>query len=327
MLRRTFLQAAAVRPRPAEGSIISVRGPIRPEDLGLALPHEHLFSNFGLDPADPPVYDTPRLMREVLRYVSSVRYLGCNAIFDGTAQYFGRSPELLRRISEGARVHVVTNAGYYGAANGRYVPVHAFDESAGAIASRWAAEFHQGIGGTGIRPGLIKLGIDAGALREIDAKLIRAAAITHRQTGLTVAVHTGDNIPAVTQQLQILRQEGVAPQAWIWIHADNCRDLPALIEAARAGAWISLDGIAPENIDTRVALVHAFRDARLLPRVLLSHDGNSFRANGNRPLKPYSALFTHMIPALHRGGYTPAQIRLLTETNPARAYTVRPRLL
>ncbi len=326
MLRRSFLQiAATARPRPLEGSILTVRGPIRPEELDLALPHEHLFSNFGLDPADPPVYDTPRLMREVLRYVSSVRFLGCNAIFDGTAQYFGRAPELLRRISEGTRVHVITNTGYYGAANGRYIPVHAFDESAGAVAARWAAEFHQGIGGTGIRPGFIKLGIDAGPLNAINAKLLRAAAITHRQTGLTLAVHTGDNAAAAREQLAILREEGVSPEAWIWIHADNSKDLAPLLEAAKAGAWISVDGIAQDNVASRVAIVRRFKDARLLGRVLLSHDGNSFRANGTRPLKPYSALFTHLLPALRHDGFTPGELRLLTETNPARAFTVRPR--
>ena len=327
MRRRAFLQAALAPALPeAEGRIITVRGPVRPDELGVFLPHEHLFSNFGLDPADPPVYDTPRLLREVLRYVSSVRYLGAGAIADCTTQYFGRAPELLRRISEGARVHVLTNTGYYGAAGGRYLPPHAEQESAGRIATRWVEEFHRGIGGTGIRPGFLKLGIDPGPLKPIDEKLIRAAAIAHRQTGLVIAVHTGDHPAGVRRQLALLAEEGAGASAWIWVHANNCPDDQAILAAADAGAWLSLDGIAPETLGRHLALVQLLKQAGRLNQVLLSHDGNSFRANGSRPLKPYTALFTHFLPLLEKSGFSRREIRLLTIENPARAFTVRARL-
>lgn len=327
MHRRTFLQAGLA---PAfsisSGRILTVRGAIRPDELGVCLPHEHLFSNFGLEPADPPVYDAPRLLREVLRYVSSVRYLGAGAIVDCTTQYFGRAPELLRRISEGTGVHVLTNTGYYGAANGRYVPGYVHEESVGRIAARWVQEFHGGIEATGIRPGFIKLGVDGGPLKAVDEKLIRAAAITHRQTGLVVAVHTGDNAGAARRQMAILREEGVTGEAWIWVHANSCGDEGALRESAQAGAWLSFDGIAPETLDRHMALVQLMKSEGRLGQVLLSHDGNSFRANGTRPLKPYTALFTHFLPLLEKSGFTRREVLRLTVENPARAFTVRARV-
>lgn len=327
MRRRSFLQAALAAPAFAPaGNVITVRGPVRPDELGVFLPHEHLFSNFGLDPAEPPAYDTPRLLREVLRYVSSVKYLGAGAIADCTAQYFGRAPELLRRISEGTGVHVLTNTGYYGAAGGRYLPAHVEDESAGRIASRWVQECHAGIGGSGIRPGFIKLGIDAGPLKPVDEKLIRAAAIAHRQTGLTIAVHTGANAGGARRQLALLAGEGVAAGAWIWVHANNCEDGSALREAAAAGAWLSFDGLEPGTLDRHLALLSLMKRDNRLAQVLLSHDGNSFRANGARPLKPYTALFTHFLPLLAKSGFTRSEIRLLTVQNPARAFTVAARL-
>lgn len=328
MQRRIFLQALAapIAATTSKGRIMTVRGPVDADDLGTVLPHEHLFSNFGLDPADPPVYETQKLMREVLRYVSSVKFLGCGTILDCTTQYFGRQPELLKRISEGTRVHVVTNTGYYGAAAARYVPASAYDESAGTIASRWVGEFQRGIGDSGIRPGFLKLGVDAGPLNAINSKLVRAAAITHRQTGLAIQVHTGDNPESVRQQLAILREEGVSPAAWIWIHANSCAAHAALLEAARSGAWISLDGISPGSVQQHLDLIRLFKQEGLLGRVLLSHDGNSFRANGTRPMKPYSALFTHFLPALHAAGYTQLEVRLLCQTNPAEAFSLRARL-
>ena len=327
MNRRTFLQAGLA---PAfsipNGRIVTVRGAIRPDELGVCLPHEHLFSNFGLDPADPPVYDAPRLLREVLRYVNSVKYLGANAIADCTTQYFGRAPDLLKRISEGTGVHVLTNTGYYGAANGRYVPAHVHDESAGRIAARWVQEFHGGIGGTGIRPGFIKLGVDAGALKPVDEKLVRAAAIAHRQTGLTIAVHTSGNSEGALRQLVLLREEGVSGEAWIWVHANNAKDDEALREAARLGAWLSFDGIAPETLERHLELVRMMKSEGRLGQVLLSHDGNSFRANGARPLKPYTSLFTHFLPLLEKSGFTRREVQGLTVENPARALTVRARV-
>mgnify|MGYP000933080545 CR=1 FL=1 len=323
MQRRTFLQATlAPAFAPPTGRILTVRGPIRPDELGLCLTHEHLFSNFGLDPADPPHYDTPRLFREVLRYVSSVKYLGAASIIDCTAQYFGRAPDLLRRISDGARVHVITNSGYYGAAARRYLPPHIEDESAGRIATRWVDEFQRGIGDTGIRPGFLKLGIDEGPLQTIDEKLLRAAAIAHRQTGLTIAVHTGANAAAALRQIDILDEQHVAPSAWIWVHANNCTDDGALREAAARGAWLSFDGIAPDSLPRHLALVQRMKAEGRLAQVLLSHDGNSFRANGTRPLKPYTALFTHFLPLLAQSGFTPREIQRLTVDNPARAFTV-----
>jgi predicted metal-dependent phosphotriesterase family hydrolase len=328
MLRRRFLQAGlAPAFSVSAGRVLTVRGPVRPDELGICLPHEHLFSNFGLDPADPPVYDEPRLLREVLRYVSSVRYLGAGAIADCTTQYFGRAPALLLRISEGARVHIITNSGYYGAAAGRYLPPHAHTESAGRIAARWTHEFYNGIADTRIRPGFLKLGIDPGPLKAIDEKLIRAAAITHRQTGLPIAVHTGDNPHAVRRQLAILAEENVSPAAWTWVHAHACPDHAALLDAARAGAFLSFDGIAPETVNHHLALVQLIKNDGRLPQVLLSHDGNSFRANGTRPLKPYTALFTHFLPALEKAGLSRRDLHRLTTENPARVFTIHPRLL
>lgn len=304
---------------------MTVRGPVRPAELGVCLPHEHLFSIFGEDPAERAQYDVPKLMGEVSRYVNSLKFQGCGAICDGTAAWFGRDVELLRRISGATGVHVLTNTGYYGAANDRYVPQSAREESAGQIAARWVKEFSDGIDGTAIRPGFMKLGVDAGPLSAIDGKLFEAACLAHRETGLLITVHTGDAAEAAGRQLDLLRKHGIRTEAWVWIHANNCKDDAALKSAAEAGAWLSFDGIAPENVERHLALVGTMKSTGRLKQVLLSHDGNSFRAGG-RPMKPYSGLFTHFIPALRDAKYTEAEIRLMTVENPARALTIAKRL-
>jgi predicted metal-dependent phosphotriesterase family hydrolase len=320
MLRRDFLAGVAFAPLTAGPHIMTVTGSIRPNQLGMTLPHEHLFSKFGADPEEPPVYDRARLLDTVVPYVLSLKQLGCQAIVDGTAAWFGRDPLLLREISTKTGVRIVTNTGIYGAANDRYVPKFVYDESAEAIAQRWIAEWRDGIGETRIRPGFIKLGVDAGLLSEVDRKLVTAAARVHRATGLPIAAHTGDNIAGAFDQITLLKEEKVKPSAWIWIHAHQVEDTRALTEAASQGAWVSLDGIEPGSIDRHIELIEAMRDLHLLDRVLLSHDGNAFRCCG-RPPKPFDALFKEMLPIL-RKRLTPAEVRRLTVENPRDAFTV-----
>src|SRR5690606_8673392 len=106
---------------------------------------------------------------------------------------------------------------------------------------------------------------------EISKKLIKAAAITHKQSGLTIASHTGDG-QAAMEQLEILKQEEVDPAAWIWVHAQSEPDFNLHRQAADQGAWISLDGISPKSIDKHLDALLALKRADHLNRVLLSHD-------------------------------------------------------
>jgi len=329
LTRRACLAAPWVAAWGAEeGRVMTVRGPVAAGKLGVMLPHEHLFSNFGEEPAEPPVYDEAALLAAVTPYARRVRQLGCEALADATAAWFGRSPALLRSISEKTGLHILTNTGYYGAASDRYVPRHAFEEDAARLAGRWLREWREGIGGTGIRPGFIKTGVDAGPLSEIDAKLVRAAAITHRECGLTIAVHTGGNPEAAIRQMAILREEGVSPEAWIWVHANQVKrgEEAALDEAAGAGAWISLDGLDEASMERHLALAARLRNAGHLGRLLLSHDGNSFRAGGKRPMRPFTLLFEKFLPELRKAGFAEAELRQVIRGNPARAFTVRRRL-
>ena len=108
----------------------------------------------------------------------------------------------------------------YGAAQHKYLPAHAFDESAERLAERWTSEWRDGIEGTGIRPGFLKTGVDAGPLSPVDRKLITAAAVCHRRTGLRIHCHTGDG-PAAMDILTVLDEQGVSPATFVWVHAQN----------------------------------------------------------------------------------------------------------
>lgn len=323
LTRRDFLGAVAAVPllgKPGEpaGEIVTVTGPISASEAGIVLPHEHVMSLFGADLTERPAYDREALFDAVVPYLRRLRNLGCGTLADCTTAYFGRAPELLREISQLTGVRILTNTGYYAAAGDRYVPARAREASPESIAATWIDESRHGIGESGIRPGFIKTGVDDGPLSELDARMVRAAAMTHRETGLTIAVHTGANPDSAAKQLGILKEEGVSPQAWIWVHANAVADPSLLLPAAEAGAWIELDGVSEASAEEHLGLLNFLRERGFSKQVLLSHDGNSFRFGG-RPPKPYDGLFTRFLPLLRERDFNEEEIRQLVSENPFRA--------
>lgn len=304
--------------------IITVNGVISPEECGTVLSHEHLFSNFGAEPDVAHQFNEDKLFDQVLPYLQKVKELGCNTIVECTTAYFGRRVDILKQLADKTGLNIITNTGYYGAASDKYVPEHAYTDSVKDIASRWINEFNNGIENISVRPGFIKVAVDKGPLSDIDAKLVRAAAIAHRQTGMVIAVHTGDNIDAANKQLDILKEEGVHPGAWIWTHANKVGNAKPLIHAAQQGGWISLDGIRnQESQRHHLSLINDLRKAKLLDHVLLSHDGNGFPSG--KEIRQFHKLFTEFIPFLQKNGYNEQEIKQLIQYNPRRAFKIHVR--
>ena len=168
------------------------------------------------------------------------------------------------------------------------------------------------------------MGFNPGPLSETDKRLVRAAARTHLATGLTIEAHTGPNVEAAKTQLALLAQEGVSPEAWIWVHANQVLSLPDLEDAAILGAWISLDGVSESSAERHIALVVALAEADLLARVLLSHDAGWYRVGepDGGEYRPHTAAFTHVLPALRTRLGESAVTQILVG-NPSRALARR----
>jgi len=322
----------------AAPQVMTVLGPVSAAELGLTLPHEHITTDFlGAEKLPQPRYERDAAFETILPALKGFKARGGSALFECTPNHIGRDPLLLRRLAKASGVHLITNTGYYGAVGNRFLPRHAYIETAEQLAGRWLAEWRQGIEGTGIKPGFIKLGVENGKLPLLHEKLARAAARAHRESGLTICIHTG-NGEAARDELRILREEKIAPEAWVWVHAQNDPG-PIQIEVARQGGWVSLDGYsaAPENAARYRKMLNALKGAGCLRRVLLSHDDGwavEGEAPANSPLKlfgngnpqPYTSLFTKLLPELREDGFTAEEIDLLTRRNPAEALAVRVRM-
>ena len=307
--------------------MVTVRGAVDPTELGTTLVHEHVLVDFvGADKVSPGRYDTEEAFRSVLPHLSELRQRGVRTLVECTPAYLGRDPRLLWRLSEASGLRIVTNTGYYGAMGDRFVPSHAHRETAAQLAARWTAEFERGIDGTGIRPGFLKIGVDAGPLSGIDRKLVEAGARCHLDTGLTVAVHTGDGRAAL-DILALLRELGVAPDAYIWVHAQNERDRATQDWAARQGAWVELDGVSPEALEGHVESVVDLIRRGHIGRILVSQDAGWYRVGepGGGRYRPHTFILDAFVPALLRRGVSEEQVRTLLVHNPAHAFAIRVR--
>ncbi|MGV3517809.1 phosphotriesterase family protein [Luteitalea sp.] len=328
--RRAFLASmAALAALPStlaaqEGTVATVTGDVAVRDLGMVLMHEHVMVDFiGAEQVSRSRYNADEVVRVALPHLREVKELGCGTLVEATPAFLGRNVALLQRLARESGLHIISNTGYYGAAGDKHLPAHAFKESAAQLAQRWINEQRRGIDGTDILPGFMKIGVDPGGLSDVDRKLVEAAAIAHKATGLPIASHTGDGV-AAHQELDLLDAQGVAADAFIWVHAQNEGDDAQLKRAAERGAWVEFDGIGPDSVDRHVQLVKMMADAGHLGRVLVSHDAGWYHVgeDGGGTFRPFDTVFRRFVPAI-REALNEAAVTQLLVANPARALARR----
>ena len=303
---------------------MTVNGPVSSKEMGVSLIHEHILVDFiGADSITFMRWDKSKVADRSLPFLKQIKDLGCQTFIECTPAYLGRDPLLLKSLSDSSGLNILTNTGYYGAVNNKYIPQHAFYETADQLAARWILECENGIDGTGVKPGFIKIGVENGNLTDLHKKLVVAAARTHLKTGLTIASHTGPAIPAF-EQLDILKIEGVAPEAFIWVHAQSEKDLSNHVKASKMGAWIGLDGLNENNLTDYVRMIKNLRENNLLNKILLSHDAGWYHPgeeNGGE-YRGYTTLFKKLIPLLRKENFSEKEINQLLVFNPSEAFKI-----
>jgi phosphotriesterase-related protein len=309
--------------------ILTVKGEIKPEEMGFTLTHEHLIVDFiGAAKYDPGRWNDEEVIRRVTPYLEEIKSMGCRTFIDCTPEYIGRDPGLLRQLSESTGINILTNTGLYGAADNKYLPDYAYRESADKLSGRWIREFEEGIGNSKIRPGFMKIGVAGGPLSGLHRKLVEAAAMTHLKTGMTIASHTGPAVAAF-DELNVLKESGVHPEAFIWVHAQNEEDEEKRFFAAEMGAWVSLDGLGTENTEQYIGWLQNFKKNQLLEQVLISHDAGWYSPGepDGGDFRDFTPVFTRLIPGLKATGFTPEEINTLFVRNPGNAFGIRVRNL
>lgn len=304
---------------------MTVNGPLSAYAMGFSLIHEHILVDFiGAANYDPTRWEHEKVIHKVSPFLQELKAAGCKTFIDCTPNYLGRDARLLQRLSDLTGLQMITNTGYYGGSDNKYLPQHAFSETDLQLSNRWTKEYENGIDSTRVRPGFIKISVNSSHLSDISQKLIRAAGYCHLQTGLTIASHTGPALPAF-EQLEILKRLRVPADSFIWVHAQNEKDRHQYLTAAKQGAWVSLDGLNESNVDEYVESLAFLKKEKQLHRTLISHDAGWYdpaQADGGN-FRPYMTLFRKLIPALKQAQFAEKDIVQLLETNPANAFAIK----
>lgn len=304
---------------------MSVRGQIPAHEMGMTLIHEHIMVDFvGADRISADRWDRKLVMKKVIPYLILAKEKGVKTVLDCTPSFLGRDVRLLRDISFESNLNILTNTGYYGAVNNKYLPPWAFTETETQLAKRWIREFNKGIEDTEIRPGFIKIGVDSGSLSGLHQKLVRAAALAHLATGLTICSHTGPALPAF-EEIELLKIMGVHPSAFVWVHAQAETDKSYFVKAAEQGAWVSLDGMGWGKFEDYAKSLVLLKDRNLLSKALVSHDAGWYRPGESDPMANfvgYTNIFDRVWPLLRNQGFTELDFDRLLVHNPASAFSI-----
>ena len=128
--------------------------------------------------------DVEMAVEETQRY----RDLGGGTLVDATTMGIGRDPVSLAQISRRTGLNVVMGAGYYVE---RVHPDEVGRLGVSEIAQRIVDEVLVGVGGTGVRAGIIgEIGC-TWPLGDGERKVLAAAAAAQRETGAAVLIHPG----------------------------------------------------------------------------------------------------------------------------------------
>lgn len=287
------------------------------------LSHEHILVDFvGADSIQPSTWNHDIVIKEIIPYLEELKEFKVAYFVDATPNYLGRDVRLLKKLSEQTGLRIITNTGFYGARNNKFIPKFAKEISVEDLSELWINEFKHGIDGTTIKPGFIKIGIDRSEpLSPFHQKLVQAAALTHLETGLTIASHTG-KAEGLWPQLKILKDKGVSPEAFIWVHAQNEKNNETYLRAAKMGCWISLDGLS-KDLDTYVEKILFAKNNGILNKILISHDAGWYDPQKeNQKITPYTAIFKQLYPELKSRGFSEDELKLLISVNPSKAFSI-----
>ena len=208
---------------------------------------------------------------------------------------FGRDIELYRMISKYSGVHVIACTGFW---TGLGMSGYFLDKGIDYMEDLFLREMTRGIGTTGVKAGIIKVGNSESTFTEWEERQYRAAARAAKRVGCAVITH---GVPLALRQLEIFQSEGLDLSRVIVSHCYHTINPERDREVARRGAWISfdtwgvLDGSSPNEYakpdEVRADILKSIIDDGFVKQVLISADINAFSLGWQRS-SPYTGKST-----------------------------------
>ncbi|MSQ06029.1 MAG: phosphotriesterase-related protein [Dehalococcoidia bacterium] len=312
-------------------TVNTVLGPLDTARMGFTLSHEHVATNSaGLRHTYPEFIDRPGIVEQSVAALKAAYDAGVRTVVDVSTFDLGRDIELIREVSTKSRIQII-------AATGNHVSVpRSFGEvSPDLIVPLYVREIEEGIEGTGIKAGIIKVASDRGGVTPSQEIILRAAARTHVRTGTPISTHTWSPDRVGEQQVRILQEEGVDLNRVYIGHSNDDTNLEYLLGLLDKGVWLGMDRYPGGRIagtpkwEQRTETVKKLIDAGFCSRIMLSHDYSVPKARHSaemqeerRRINPdgYTFIPKKVLPQLKELGVSNADIRTMTVDNPRRFF-------
>ena len=199
-----------------EESIMTVLGPVSPEQIGPTYMHEHLILDNSFSGWDPNKSFTEE---DVAIWEMNDSYrAGARAVVEMTCTGLGAAPAALRRIAQATRVSIIASTGFYRHVN---YPDYVTAASVDDLAELMIDHCRRGFDDSGVRPGMLgefashdpktpgSVGHGPSEPPNNDVeKVFRAAGRVHATTGLPITTHCFKGIGA-DWEIEVFKSEGV----------------------------------------------------------------------------------------------------------------------
>ena len=312
----------------------TVTGTCAPEELGPTLMHEHLligWPGWEAYASDEAGQRRGRLALCVER-MQELRELGVRTLLDPCPIDLGRDVEFMAEVADRSGVRIVSATGLYKEDFG--APAYfkfrtQFGDALPEMTELFVRELRDGVGGTGIRAGVIKVATGANQITPYEELVLRAAAHAHRATGAPITTHTDEGTMGA-EQLAILTGEGVPPHAIVIGHSCGSSNLDYHLSLLDRGAYLGFDRFGLEILHpdrARLAVLAGLLAVGFERQIVLSHD-TVWCWRGRAPAVPASAMagwqpthvFKKIIPRLREAGIPQAKIDVMLVENPRRYF-------
>lgn len=294
-------------------------GPKRADELGMILPHEHVFVD--LRTPDQPGYaeaDPADVVRVMAPQIEAIKARGITALVECSTGGVGLRVDIDLAVSRATGFPIVVPTGNY---REPWIPDWVRDASEAELEAQMYRDLAEGVGDTGVKAAWIKVSAGDDGITPLEAKILRAAAGAAQRTGAVIGSHTIRG-RVVMDQLDIIEAEGYRADRFISIHTQEEKDFGLNIAVAQRGAWIEYDHIGRAPDAAVSELILRALDADLGSQLLLSHDRGWYdpAVPGGGTPTPYTHLSDVMLPLLRANGVDESAIRQLTVTNPFAAF-------
>lgn len=313
-------------------SVNTVLGPVDGGRLGSTLMHEHVFVLSPEIEKPASEWDEGEARSLAVGRLRELAARGIGTLVDLTVVGLGRDMARIAAIAaQVPEINVVAATGVY---TYNEVPMFFHFRGPGTVLGGpepmtefFVREIHEGIGDTGVRPGILKCATDRPGITPGVERVLRAVARAHRETGLPITTHTPTPPePWGLEQQRVLAEEGVDLSQVVIGHSGGTRDVGYHEALLANGSYLGFDhfGIGTIPLADRVESVRVLCERGHAARIVLSHDAmchcDWFPPSVSGMWKDWR--WTHIpddvLPAMREAGISEEDIRTMMVENPRR---------